>query len=431
MLPTTIDGWVDYTQTLHDRTIDLTLDRVAEVRDRLNLNPLPCRAISVAGTNGKGSTVSMLESIYQKAGYRTACYTSPHLVSYNERIRVDGAPVDTPELLEAFDAVERAREQTPLTYFEFGTLIAAHIIRNSKVDIALLEVGLGGRLDAVKVLSSDLSIITSIGIDHQAWLGPDRETIGREKAGIMHEDGKAVCAESECPNSIIEEARRNRVDLWCIGTQFGFEYVGSDSPRQWRWWCRQQQSREYGVLPPPGLAGRHQYYNASGVVAAIDRMQEYLPVAVEELAAGLKTASLAGRLQRISEQPMCLVDVAHNVEAVLQLRSYMDRHPVSGRTYAIMGMLEDKPVGECVDVISEQIDEWFLADLEVDRGLSSDQLNQIVTERLSGPVTHSFHDPVQAWRTASERATRDDRIIAFGSFHTVGDILASLKSGSI
>lgn len=427
MADRTVAQWVEYTQTLHNRSIDLSLDRVIEVRDRLNLNPLSCRSIAVAGTNGKGSTVAMLESIYAAAGYRTACYTSPHLVRYNERIRIDGDSVQDQHLLPAFEAVERARQSTPLTYFEFGTLVAASVIDSQKVDIALLEVGLGGRLDAVKVLSADLSIITSIGIDHQAWLGPDRETIGREKAGIMHVGSKAVCAETRCPQSIIDEAEINDVDLWRIGKDFGFDRI--DDPENnngWRWWCKHDGATPVD-LPQPALAGSHQYYNAAGVVAAVQRLQSLLPVAPDSLASGLQRVCLAGRLQQIGVRPMRIVDVAHNVEAVLELRAYLDNHPVEGRTLLVAGMLEDKPVAECLDVLAPVVDEWFLSTLDVERGLTADKLNNIVTSRLPEALTRCFDDPVRAWGDAAAKATDIDRIVAFGSFHTVGDILQHLQ----
>ncbi len=427
MAPRTVAQWVDYTQTLHNRSIDLTLDRVMEVRDRLDLNPLSCHSIAVAGTNGKGSTVAMLESIYRAGGYKTACYTSPHLIAYNERVRIDGACVEDEQLLMAFAAVERARQSTPLTYFEFGTLVAAHVIDSLNVDVALLEVGLGGRLDAVKVLSADLSIITSIGIDHQAWLGPDRETIGREKAGIMHVGGMAVCAETRCPQSIVDEAKRNDVDLWRIGEDFGFERLQHTQDNGWRWWCRHDDIASL-QLPQPGLAGSHQYYNAAGVVAAVHRLRSMLAVNADAIAAGLSEVKLPGRLQRIAEKPMCILDVAHNVEAVLELRAYLDSHPVSGRTLLILGMLEDKPVAECVDTLAPIVDEWLLSNLDVERGLSGDELNKIVTSRLPGANTRHYADPVDAWCAATAQATDTDRIVAFGSFHTVGDILRHLQS---
>lgn len=445
MLPDSVNGWVAYIQTLHSRSIDLSLDRVSEVRDRLQLNPLNCHSISVAGTNGKGSTVAMLESVYGSAGYRTASYTSPHLVRYNERIRVDSKPVADEGLLPAFRAVEQARGSTPLTFFEFGTLVAAYVINCEGVDIALLEVGLGGRLDAVKVLSSDLAVITSIGIDHEAWLGPDRETIGREKAGIMHPGGDAICAESRCPESIVEEAKKHAVDLWRINFDFGFDRLdvdnswgnhGDNNPTDdnqsgdgsWRWWCKHEGETAFSVLPAPGLAGSHQYFNAAAVVAAVQRLQSKLPVSEQNLISGLRSVSLPGRLQLVGESPMRIVDVAHNVEAVLELRAFLDANRVSGDTYAVLGMLEDKPVAECLDELLPVVNKWNLVSLDVERGLLADELLTIVTSRSMNAVTRCFNDPVEAWKSASASAGPEDRIVAFGSFHTVGDILDYLQA---
>ena len=434
---TNVDEWVEYTQTLHNRSIDLSLERVADVRDRLGVHPLPCRSIAVAGTNGKGSTVAMLEAVYREHGYQTASYTSPHLVHYNERVRIGSEAVSDGALLDAFRAVEAARGSTPLTYFEFGTLVAAHIICHANVDVALLEVGLGGRLDAVKVLSSDIAIITSIGIDHEAWLGPDRETIGREKAGIMHPGGIAVCAETRCPDSVTEYADSNAVSLWRVNHEFGFADLNRDDGT-WRWWCAEptpEQSRNtetaspvhspFGVLTAPGLVGGHQYYNAAGVLAVVYRLMEVLPVTAANVARGLGKASLPGRLQVVSEQPLSIVDVAHNVEAVIQLAAYLNTNRVEGRTIAVLGMLEDKPIEECIDTLSSLVDEWYLCDLDVDRGLSAEALKGVVAKRCENAHIRIFDSPVSAWRAARRDADPAvDRLVAFGSFHTVGDILA-------
>jgi len=416
-LPTTIEGWVEYTQTLHARSIDLTLDRVVAVRDRLGLDKLEFHAIAVAGTNGKGSTVAMLESIYSEAGYRTAAYTSPHLVSYNERIRIAGAAASDKAVLESFNRVEAARGDTTLTYFEFGTLAALDQIARSDVDIALLEVGLGGRLDAVRAFPAALSIVTSIGLDHQDWLGTTREEIGGEKAGVCQPGRPLVCCDLDPPKSIARVAAASAAML----LQSGQDFEARPLTNGWRF--ESEMLGDIDALPLPAIPGRHQVSNAAGAVAAVALMQDRLSVTDEQLRRGLAQVSLTGRLQIVQRDPVVVVDVAHNEQAVASLKAFLQANPVSGQTRAVLGMLGDKPVEGAAKTLESLVDEWFVCGLDVDRGTdTSKTVERVRSAGVTAPI-HSAADPERAFQAALAASGADDRIVVFGSFHTVGDIL--------
>lgn len=421
-LPSTIEGWVEYTQTLHSRSIDLTLDRVIEVRDGLELGTLPFHAIAVAGTNGKGSTVAMLESIYAAAGFKTGAYTSPHLVHYNERVRINGRSATDAAILESFNRVESARGDTTLTYFEFGTLAALDQLARTDIDVALLEVGLGGRLDAVGAFPAALSLVTSIGLDHQDWLGDTREEIGAEKAGIAQPGRPLICCDLDAPKTIAITAADIGATLYQSGTDFKVTRNAGG------WAFSSQSLGSVDALPVPAIPGRHQIDNAAGVVAAVALMQDRLPVTDAQLRDGLAGATLTGRLQVLQTEPMVVLDVSHNAEAVGSLVEFLKANQVSGKTRIVLGMLGDKPVEAAVSLLVDVVDEWFVCGLDVDRGTDTSQTVARVAATDANSPIHSAADPVLAYKAAMAASQPNDRVVVFGSFHTVGDILGAAVS---
>lgn len=433
-LPTSLDDWLEHIQRQHFRDIDLGLDRVRRVWQALG-GYRPPLVIAVAGTNGKGSSVAMLESTLRAAGRRTGCYTSPHLMRYNERICVDGIPATDAGLCEAFEHVERVRGTVGLTWFEFGTLAALRLFEQSEVEIAVLEVGMGGRLDAVNMVPNDVALITSIGLDHGNWLGRDREQVGGEKAGIIKYGGRVVCSDPEPPSSIADQARKMRATLWQLGIDFRIEETAVDQidgtfswrsetmgvPAEWR--------RVDGLTLP--IPGSHQYRNAAGVIATLAALPEQAGVLPTHAVRGLRRVTAPGRLQLVPGRPEILLDVCHNLESSEALAAWLRQNPVSGRTLAVFGVLRDKPVAAMVQALGAFFDRWCIASLAGDRGQSAAALANAASNELSNRET-SFHaTPVAAFEAARRAAEANDRIVVFGSFHTVGDIMSVLeKSGS-
>ena len=394
------------------------LDRINTVKQQLQLTPgFP--VIIVGGTNGKGSTCAMLERIYQQAGYRVACYTSPHFLRYNERIRIDCAEISDDALLQSFAAVEEARGDVPLTYFEFGTLAAVwHFMRN-KVDVAILEVGLGGRLDAVNIFDPACTVVTAVDFDHMDFLGKSRESIGFEKAGIFRKDVPAICGDAEPPQSLIHHAETIGARLRRIGKDFHL------SREQQGWTCKSETS-ELANLPIPALTGGFQLENAACVVDAIHMMQECFPVSHEHIAAGLQAVQLPGRFQQWSAEPLVILDVAHNPHAAHALAQNLQELPQSNRTLAVFGMLADKDIAGVVQEVYKQMDAWYLADIPGPRGATAQQLARIIHQHDSQCDVRKFSDVTAAYRQACLDAGRDDRIIVFGSFYTVADVMKDL-----
>lgn len=405
-------------ETLHPQEIKLGLDRIREVQKRLRAEQLPFPIVTVAGTNGKGSTVAMLESILHAAGYKVAAYTSPHLLDYNERVRIARLPVDDARLCAAFARVDHARHATPLTYFEFGTLAAIEVFRDARVDLAVLEVGLGGRLDAVNAWDADVAVITAIGIDHTEWLGPDRESIGREKAGVMRAGRAAVCSDPAPPASIAQAAQAIGARLYQLPRDFACERQGAS----WNW--RSGESLRAG-LPYPALRGDYQLDNAAGVLMALALLADRFPVTQAQVRAGLLDAALPGRFQTLPGTPARVLDVAHNPQAAQALAATLRQQRVPGRTLAVVGMLKDKPLREVLAVLAPGVDAWFLGSLpQTPRGASAEQLRAA----LPPSATASVHaDVASAYRAALVQARSQDRIVVFGSFYTVGAILRSLQ----
>ena len=415
----TLSDWLAWIETLHPRAIELGLDRVHAVLDNMGLRRPGFAAVTIAGTNGKGSATVMCETILRRAGYRVGAYTSPHLIAYNERIRIDRRNATDEELCGAFERIEAARGTVPLTYFEFGTLAAFDIFRAVQIDIAVLEVGMGGRLDAVNAIDGDVAIVTSVDIDHTSWLGDNREAIGREKAGIFRCGRPAVCGDPDPPRVIGEEAARIGASMLQLNRDFSVERC----PTGWNW---RSGERLRAGLPYPALRGDYQLYNAAAVLTALEMLGERFPVTQADIREGLLSAVVPGRFQVLPGLPVCVLDVAHNAQAARSLAATLKQQPAAGRTLAVVGMLRDKDIASVVSPLAGMVDCWYPASLNVARGATAAQLIEaLAAAGVSAPV-RGFDDVHQAYAAALGDATVADRIVVFGSFHTVGDILAAL-----
>ncbi len=415
--PKTLDDWLAHCERLHPKTIDMTLDRVNAVRDRLGLR-FEAPVITVAGTNGKGSTCAMLESIALQAGYRVGLYIKPHLVHFQERCRLNGAPVAAEALLPHFEAVEAARGELTLTYFEFTTLAIMRALAEAPLDLVILEVGLGGRLDAVNTIDADCAVLTSIALDHTEYLGPDRESIGREKAGIMRTGRPVVCSDPQPPQSVLDRALEIGADLRVNGRDFHF---GGDR-QQWSWTGR---SRRYSGLAYPALRGANQLLNAAGVLAAFEALYERLPITAQAVRTGLALVELPGRFQIVAGQPTLVLDVGHNPQAIAALALNLDQMGFFPRTHAVFGAMRDKDLAGVLAPIAPLVDAWYLTDLPIARAATAAEL-QPVAQQSGGTreVPISTHaDPAAALRAAVAAADPADRIVVFGSFYTVGGVL--------
>jgi dihydrofolate synthase/folylpolyglutamate synthase len=411
----TLGDWLAWQETLHPDPIDLGLERVAEVARRMDLLVPDRPVITVAGTNGKGSSIAMLDAIYRAAGYRTGVYTSPHLLAYNERICLDGLPVGDASLCDAFARIDAARGAISLTYFEFGTLAALDIFHAGQPDLLLLEVGLGGRLDAVNIIDADVALVTAIGIDHSEWLGDDRESIGREKAGIFRHGRPAVCSDPHPPVSLRHTAGQSGADWRALGADFH----SHDEGATW-WW--EGAGRRHTALPRPSIPGRHQLENAAGVLMAVELLQARHPVAHQAIAEGLRAATLAGRCQVLPGRVERLLDVAHNRDSARQLADYLADHPLDGQTWLVLGMLAGKDVAAVCAVLSPGIDHWCFASLPGERGLSAEALGDQAGIEVQAEY---FDSVVAALAHAGACAAPGDRIVVTGSFLTVAAAVAT------
>jgi len=413
----TLSQWLQWQETLHPRKIDLGLDRVAAVAARMGVLLPAGIVITVAGTNGKGSSVAMLESILRAAGYRVGAYTSPHLLRYNERIRISGKDIDDDSLCAAFQVVDDARGDTTLSYFEFGTLAALRLFCDAALDVVLLEVGLGGRLDAVNIIDPDIAMVTSIGIDHVQWLGNDRESIAREKAGIFRHGRPAIGCEVSPPVSLVQAAREIGAHWYGSGDQY--HYVPREDSWDWN-----GPSGSYTGLPPPSLRGSQQLANAAGVLMALDLLQERLPVSETAIRNGLQDVVLPGRCQFLPGAVEIILDVSHNPHGAARLAEVLGLSPCSGRTHLVLGMLDDKDVVGFVAELSSVVDHWYPASLDIPRGLSAGELDQRMRGLLSGNRIHPCMDVPTACREAGKNASAGDRIVVCGSFFTVAAAMA-------
>lgn len=408
----TLDEWLSWQETLHPSEIDLGLERVARVLDAMGRGAPGFTVITVGGTNGKGSTCAFLDAMLRADGRSVGLYRSPHLIRYNERILIDGEEVADDDLCRAFDKVDRARGDSSITHFEFATLAAIELFAAHGVEVALLEVGLGGRLDAVNVLDADVAVISSIGVDHEAWLGSDRERIGYEKAGILRPGRPAICGDRQPPGSLLEHAETTGARLQLIGRDFQPE----DAGEAWNW---SGSGARLEGLPLPALHGPFQLGNAATAIAALMTLPR--PPAAEAIARGLRQVTLPGRFQRLTGSPECIVDVGHNPHAARALAEALAAEPAAGRTLAVIAMLEDKDVAGVVAEMRPEIDLWFPAGLDVPRGLDA----QTLTSRMDIATEESSSDVAQAIYAARAAARAADRIVIFGSFFTVAEALRS------
>ncbi|MEP6998602.1 MAG: bifunctional tetrahydrofolate synthase/dihydrofolate synthase [Betaproteobacteria bacterium] len=415
--PSTLAEWLAYLETLHPKAIALGLDRVRSVGSRLDI-ATNCPVLTVAGTNGKGSTCALLEHMLRADGYRVAMYTSPHLLRYNERVRIAGTEVSDAALCEAFAAVEAARAGTPLTYFEFGTLGALWLFARQALDALILEVGLGGRLDAVNIVDHDVAIVTTIAIDHVDYLGPTREAIGREKAGILRPDKPAICADRDPPASLIAYAAAIGATLLRLGRDFGY----TAQTAQWDYWG--PAGARHG-LPYPALRGNYQLANASTALAAADVLRDRLPLSMGAVRAALVGIELPGRFQVLPGRPVTVLDVAHNVQAAHALADNLGAMGFHPRTIAVFGILADKDVDAVIAALLPRVDRWLVATLPPPRGATAAALRQRLQDAGAAPdAVREYADPAAAYRAAREDAAEADRIIVFGSFLTVAAVLA-------
>ncbi len=412
----TLAEWLEFIERQHPSAIALGLERVTSVFSRMGVR-FRCPVITVSGTNGKGSTCAMLEAILRAAGYRTALYTSPHLVRYNERVRVAGREADDAALCEAFEAVERARGDTPLTYFEYGTLGAFWLFAREDPEAAVLEVGLGGRLDAVNAVDPDCALLTSVDIDHVDYLGGTRESIGAEKAGIFRAGRPAVVAEPDPPASV----RMAPGEKLFIGADFGF----TSEAGQWSYWG---PGGKRSGLAHPALRGAMQLRNASAALCALDTLRDRLPIAMQDVRRGLAEVTLAGRFQILPGRPQVILDVAHNVEAAHTLARNLGDSGFAPDTIAVCGMLRDKDVGGVLREMSSRVTRWHFCSLSGPRAASAQDLERAL--RAAGASAPAFcHDsPAHALAAATAAARENDKIVVFGSFLTVGESITWLNN---
>ena len=427
----TLQQWLDWQESLHLSEIELGLERVGQVYQCLHSQAFPIPVITVAGTNGKGSSVAMLESIYSQAGYRVGSYTSPHLYHYNERIRLNQTPVDDDLLCESFARIDEAREKASadendsaisLTYFEFGTLAAFDIfhraVQSQTLDVIVLEVGLGGRLDAVNLVDANVALITSIGLDHTNWLGDTREAIGYEKAGIMRANQPVVCSDTEMPESILEYANSINAPLYQIGKAFNYQLGDID----WQW---SSDNSIRTALPRPALIGEHQYRNAAGVLQVIALLQGSLPVSQSHVRQGLMDVRVDGRCQVVQGNQTIILDVSHNAESIYSLAQIVREMQKSQlklnklvKVHAIVGMMKDKAIEESLSSFSKLATQWYLIKPPVERAAEAELLESIVV-KFKPQSSQCFANLEKAFVQCQTHAAEGDIIVVFGSFHTV------------
>ncbi|MGH8049390.1 MAG: bifunctional tetrahydrofolate synthase/dihydrofolate synthase [Arenimonas sp.] len=417
----TLNDWLDYQLQIHPKSIDMGLDRISEVAKRLGIEKPAPRVITVAGTNGKGSTVAFIEAIARAAGWKVGAYTSPHILEYNERVRVEGVNAGDAELIAAFERIEHTRTEVtdvPLTYFEFGTLAAVLIFAKHELDLVILEVGLGGRLDATQIVEPDVAVITTVDLDHQDYLGTDRETIGFEKAGIIRAWKPVIFGEKDPPSS----ALRRAYELGATAIRGHSDYIIEKHESYWRW-------REPGYeieLPIPALAAPVQIENAAAAIAALRALSDDIHDAA--IIEGVRNAKVPGRLQKISSQPDVILDVAHNPQAARQLSQWLLQHPKV--THGVFAALADKEVETIVSLLKPQITHWFLAGIDDagSRNLSANQLETRIKDLIAEPAISCHADIAQALQAAQQQAKPHERILVFGSFHTVAAAIKALQT---
>jgi dihydrofolate synthase/folylpolyglutamate synthase len=420
----TLSDWLAHCAAMHPKTMDLSLERTVEVSRRLGIQ-FSVPVITVAGTNGKGSTCAMIESIARHAGYRVGLYQKPELVHFTERCRINGEAVSEEALVEQFERVEQARGDITLTQFEFTTLAIVRLLSMAELDLIVLEVGLGGRYDSVNAFDTDCAVITSIDLDHMEWLGPDRESIGLEKAQIMRPGKPAIVSDPVPPNSVLAHAQAIGADLWQVGRDFSH----SGDRQQWGWSGQHAGfSRRYSGMSYPALRGANQLINASGAIAALVALKDRLPINAQAVRTGLALVELPGRFQIVPGQPTLVLDVAHNPQSVAALAVNLDAMGFYPRTHAVFGAMADKDIPSLLSKISALVDVWHCCTLPPARAATAEALAEQVRAasqgRLGGaPQIHTHAGPAAALRAAAAGADPTDRIVVFGSFHTVGGVL--------
>ena len=415
-----LEDWLNWQEQLHPRPIDLGLERVANVFRQLNLGRKKNLTITVAGTNGKGSCVAYLEANYLAQGYRVGAYTSPHILRYNERIRINGQAVADELICAAFERIDQLRLTTSLSYFEFSTLAALAIFANAELDIQILEVGLGGRLDAVNIVDADVGIVSTIGLDHIEWLGDNLEQIAVEKAGIFRKDAAAIIGDYQPPQSLIAVAEQKQAKLMAIGKQFDYQKKPDGS---WNW---SSAGQDILGLPAPALKGEHQYRNAAAVLMAVQFLQSQLAVSDRAICQGLEQVELKGRFQLIADKIPVLLDVGHNPQAVQTLIEYLQAYYPSVKIHAVFAMMKDKDIDGVLKLMQPYVAEWYLAPLALPRAAN----DALLIEKFQQQAIHNLHcgyrDFSAAFSAAQDNADEGELILVFGSFFLVSEYLAKL-----
>ncbi|NOY66423.1 MAG: bifunctional tetrahydrofolate synthase/dihydrofolate synthase [Gammaproteobacteria bacterium] len=415
-----LQSWLDWQETLHPNEIELGLERVQKVWNAIHPTKIKLVVITVSGTNGKGSSCAMLESIYSAAGYKVGCYTSPHFIRYNERIHIEAEEVNDADLCEAFEVIDQARGDASLTYFEFGTLAALFLFARASLDVVILEVGLGGRLDAVNIIDPDVALLTSVGLDHQDWLGDTLEEIGLEKAGIFRQGRVAICAESVPPYSVVQHANKIGAEFFLQGKDFKATKMNST----WSWSGPDNRSRY--SLPLPSLRGEQQVRNASAIMMVLQSLESRLPVDQNQLRQGLLGVTIPGRFQVVAGDVPVILDVAHNPAAVRILHENLQARDCSGKTYAICGMLKDKDIESVLDIMNSIMTGWVIVPVKAARGAGIDRLTSHIFTLDHGEVNTS-DTTHQAIIQVRKKAQPGDQIIIFGSFYVIADALRCLE----
>ncbi|MEY4209749.1 MAG: hypothetical protein RLZ92_127 [Pseudomonadota bacterium] len=410
-------AWLNWQEQLHPRPIDLGLERVAEVYQQLNQGRPKITTITVAGTNGKGSCVAYLEAIYLAQGYRVGAYTSPHILRYNERIRINGQPVDDETICQSFERIDKLRGETSLSYFEFSTLAGLDIFSDANLDIQLLEVGLGGRLDAVNIIDPDVALVTTIALDHVEWLGHTEEAIAKEKAGIFRTGKPAIFGDQPAQQGLIQVAEQKQANLF----QLGLDYQYAKDFLTWDWF---NGNNNLYNLPLPVFKGEHQYRNAAAVLMAVSCLQSVLPVAFETIAQGLQNAQLKGRFQFISGSPSILLDVGHNPQAVQTLIEHLRENFATVKIHAVFAMMKDKDIATVIAMMKPYVANWYLAPLLNPRAASQELLIEYFQQHNITNVYSGYGDCAAAFKAAQNKAQVGDLILVFGSFFLVSEYLA-------
>lgn len=416
----TLADWLRWQEQLHPNPIDLGLERVRRVLESMHLEQPPFKVLTVGGTNGKGSCVAFLDAVLRAQGYKVGAYTSPHLLRYNERICVGGAEATDGELCEAFQRVDAGRGEVSLTYFEFGTLAALDIFRARSIDIAVLEVGMGGRLDAVNTLDPVGALVASVGLDHQEWLGPDRDSIGFEKAGIYRRARPAICGDRDPPARLLEAACHIGADLQVLGREFDWRETATG----WTW---QSGAQSIENLPPPALPGRVQYDNAASVLALLQAVRATLEVSEAAVREGLQQARIAARFERHPGKVDLIFDVAHNPDAARVLAANLAATRSRGSTLAVVGMFRDKAAEEVARALVLSVNQWFVGGLGGPRGQSAAELGTRIRSAIPGVRIEESGSVTEAFRAARSAAVPGDRIVIFGSFQTVATVLRNQR----